>query len=228
VIAPPEKARQALAGFAALAALAASTLPSAACGPTNAQQAAMTGYSAYSDSGGEREYMAALRRWTGQLRLYDHFETSLLLRAVYKSEAFRRAWCHEYARRYILPTEDYALLVEKEMDDAARFHEVFIAVWADDTRRGNFVGDEVPWKMRLVGDSGRTVDPLIIKEIHKPTTEVLTLYPFITAHDHVFVAKFPVLGSDGTPLLSPESRRLTLQVVGVVNRGETGWDLRGP
>jgi len=194
-----------------------------ACGPPPA--AGLAGYSLYQGKGGAAAYSRALRTWTRELRLYDRFETKLLMHAVYKSARFRTAWSHEYARRNILPSETYALLREREQDDAARFHEVLFAAWAGDSRGGHFLGDDAPWTIRLVGDNGRTVAPLLLERIKRPSTELLTLYPFITPHDRVFVAKFPVLGEDGTPLISEQSGALTLQIAGVLAAGEMVWPL---
>ncbi len=188
----------------------------------------LAGYAQYQKTGGAAAYSRTLRAWTKELRLYDRFETKLLMRAVFKSERFRTAWSHEYARRNILPSETYALLRERQMDDAARFHEILFAAWAGDSKGGHFIGDDAPWTIRLVGDDGRTVSPLLVNRIKRPSTELLTLFPFITPHDRIFVAKFPVLADDGTPLISEQSRALTLQVAGVLARGEMVWPLRRP
>ncbi len=195
------------------------------CAPSPAAHAAFSGYSIYQGSGGPAAYQHELERWTGDLRLYDRGRTSLLLHAVYKSERFRRAWSHEHARRFILPQDDYALLLERELADGSRFHEVLIAAWANDTKRGDFDGDDAPWRLRLVGQSGRTVEPLLVRRIKKPDTEMLVMYPFIDGHDRVYEVKFPVLGPDGLPLLRPDDEALKLQVAGTLNRGEVIWDL---
>lgn len=168
-------------------------------------------------------YKRALRQWTRELKLYRRFETKLLMRAVFKSEGFRDRYTREYARRYVLPPDDYALMREREMDDAARFHEVLFAVWASDNKGGHFVGDDAPWQIRLLSSDGRDVAPLVLQRIKRPSTEVLELYPFITPHDRVFIAKFPVLGQDGTPLLQGEDDTLRLRVSGVLARGEMTW-----
>jgi len=210
---------------AAVAAALTAALILLACGPA---YRAPAGSEIYESGGGQAAYSRALRRWTQEIRLYDKWETSLLMRATYKSEPFRRAWSHEYSRRYVLPQEDYALLLQRELEDASRFHEILFAAWANDSRQGDFVGADPPWKIRLVGDQGRTVEPLVLRPIRKPNTQMLRLFPYITAHDRVFLAKFPVLGPDGMLLVTPDSRELTLQVAGVVHRGELVWNLRGP
>jgi hypothetical protein len=198
------------------------------CAPSAARHAEFSGYDQYVGRGGEVVYKNTLDRWTGELRLYDKGTTQLLLHATYKHSQFREAWSHEYARRFILPRDDHALLVERELADASRFHEVFIAAWANDTRRGHFEGDEAPWALRLIGTSGRSVDPLVVTRIKRPTTELLTLFPFIEGHDRLFLVKFPVLGPDGLPLVAPEDPQLLLQVAGVLNRGEIAWPLPQP
>jgi hypothetical protein len=212
---------------ACLAMLLLAGLLAGGCGQGKGQLR-YTGYEQYADEGGPRAYRRAVRRWTQELRLYNKWETSLLMRATFKAPRFRRAYSHEYARRYILPQDDYALLLQRELEDASRYHEIVFAVWADDTRRGDFVGKDAPWKVRLVGDGGRTVDPLILKRIRRPTTELLSLFPYITPHDRVFVAKFPTLGPDGLPLITEQTPVIKMQVAGVVHRGELIWDLHGP
>ena len=213
-------------GARAALALGALALTTLACGP--GPQHHYTGYARYAEEGGARAYDRSLKRWTEELRLYDRWETSLLMKATYKSEGFRKSWTHEYSRRFILPQDDFGLLLERELDDGARYHEFLIAVWANDTRFGHFEGDDAPWRVRMVGDGGRTVDPLVLRRIKMPTTETRSLFPHIGPHDRVFVAKFPVLADDGLPLLTPRSRAMKLQVVGVVNRGELLWRLRAP
>lgn len=209
----------------AMAALSVATIASA-CGPS--RPARLSGYERYVDGGGEVAYRRALRRWTRDIRLYDRWSTSLLMKATYKSPAFRRAWSHEYARRYILPQEDAALLMEAELDEASRFHEFQFAAWADDSRGGDFVGKDPPWKVRMIGDGGRSVEPLLLRRVRSPSTEILRLYDYITPHDRVFIAKFPVLGPDGLPLITDRSEEVRLQVAGVVHRGDLIWKLHGP
>lgn len=198
------------------------------CAPTAARQAGFAGYEFYEGRPGEPAYRRSLNRWTGEMRLYDRGTTMLLLHATYKHPQFRRAWVHEYARRFILPEDDYALLLERELADASRFHELLIAAWANDTRRGHFAGDDAPWSLRLVGTSGQSVEPLVVTRIKRPTTELLTLYPHIEGHDRLFLVKFPVLGPDGLPLVAPDDERLILQVAGVLTRGELDWPLPPP
>ena len=200
-------------------------LVASGCAPSPAAHAGFSGYSIYQGQGGPLAYERELGRWTGELKLYDRGRTSLLLHAVYKSERFRRAWSHEHARRFILPQDDYALLLERELADGSRFHEVLIAAWADDTKRGDFDGDDAPWRLRLVGQSGRTVEPLLVRRIKKPDTEMLVMYPIIDDDDRVYAVKFPVLGPDGLPLLRPDDLALKLQVAGALNRGEVVWPL---
>ena len=176
---------------------------------------------------GPGPYKRALRRWTEELQLYNRFETKILMRAVFKSDAFREGYVREYARRYMLPREDTALLRQREMDDGARFHEVLFAVWAADSKGGHFIGDDAPWRIRLLASDGREVAPLVLTRIKRPSTELLELYPFITPHDRVFVAKFPVLGGDGTPLITGDKDALRMRVTGVLARGELVWSLAG-
>lgn len=208
--------------------LLAGALLLAACAPSAVKQAGFAGYDEYEGKAGEPAYFRQLTRWTGELRLYDRGTTTLLLHATYKHRDFRRAWSHEYARRFILPRDDHALMLERELADASRFHEIFIAAWANDTRRGHFDGDDAPWSLRLVGSSGRSVDPLVITPIKRPTTELLTLFPFVDGHDRLFLVKFPVLGPDGLPLVAPEDEQVLLQVAGVLARGEISWALPRP
>jgi len=170
-----------------------------------------------------RDYTRALRTWTRELKLYRDFESKLLMRALFRSKSFRETYSREYARRFMLPSDDYALLRERQLDDGARFHEMLIAVWAADTKGGHFVGDDAPWQIRLVGPDGRSVAPLVLQRVKRPSTELLELFPFITGHDRVFIAKFPVLGDDGTPLL-PGDGALRLRVAGVLARGEMNWE----
>ncbi len=206
-------------------ALLLALLLAAGCAPSEARQANLAGYGAYAGTPGEAAYRRMLDRWTGELRLYDRGSTTLLLHATFKHAQFRRAWSHEYARRFILPDDDRALIAEREEADASRFHEVLIAAWANDTRRGHFEGDDAPWALRLVGASGNSVEPLVVTLIKRPTTELLTLFPFIDGHDRLFLVKFPVLGPDGIPLIAPGDADVVLQVAGVLHRGEIRWPL---
>ena len=175
---------------------------------------------------GPKAYPRTLRRWTEELKLYDVFETKLLMRAVFKSRPFRTMWSYEIARRHQLPSEDYAQLRAREADDAARFHELLVAVWADDSLGGDFEGQDAAWSLRLVAEDGRTVAPLVLSRIKRPNTQILTMFPFITPHDRVFVVKFPVLGSDGEPLVTDSTSTLRVRVAGIQARGELAFRLR--
>lgn len=193
----------------------------AGCSPASHRN--LVGYERFAERPGETAYLRALGDWTQELRLYSRWETSLLMRATFKSVAFREAWTHEHARRFILPQEEAGLRLESELADAARYHEFLIRVWANDSLGGHFEGRSPSWKLRLVGDGSRSVAPLVVRRIKKPSTELLAFFPDIGHHDRVFVVKFPVLGDDGSPLFSSSSPQLALQVAGAVHRGQLVW-----
>lgn len=134
-------------------------------------------------------YLRDLRQHTRELRLYDVFDTTLLLRGNYLDAAFREAIATERARLTGTTEDDHAAFVERMAEDHARFHEVVFS--ANSLRPAARVfGDPTKgWAVRLEADG--TVEPLVeVYEVRRPGSILRQLYAHHNEWSDLWIARF--------------------------------------
>ena len=164
-----------------------------------------------------KSYADAHRAWTEEVRLYDGFETALIVRATLRTEDLRRAAAREQAYRAAMSDDEYQALLVRELATLGTSHELFFTVMPGERETRTLGGDpESPWRLRLFVD-GR---PCALEDLERQARPdllqrelVLQLNPW----SDLWTARFSAdCGQNG---------EMAFVISGPQASGELRWDL---
>ncbi|MBI4510781.1 MAG: hypothetical protein HY698_14190 [Deltaproteobacteria bacterium] len=173
--------------------------------------------------GSAESYADASRRFTRHGTIQREADQVLDVHATLKSGDFRAAMVAEMARRARLDQAAHAELEAREREAEQRSFEVELLAatyhyaWNDFAREQRSI-----WRVTLVGEDGREVTPLSVKEDRRPRGEIATWYRDLSPFHRAYVVVFPKAAPDGTPLLGASSR-LKLKIGSSLGAVELTW-----
>jgi hypothetical protein len=147
-------------------------------------------------TGGESDsYGSTVARWTAQADIYQMEDMRAKFAATLESDAFRRAWVREQARRLELGPSQVEELTKKQRAEADA-HTVFILGMFVDPPRDNKLGPSSNWQVTLVVP-GAEVNPERIEDLGRPTENQRTLFPFLDNFWRIYRLTFPLQKAQG-------------------------------
>jgi hypothetical protein len=170
-------------------------------------------------------YEVAHDRWTRQASARRATDTVIDVSATLKSTEWRAAYVLERARRQLLPDPERARLLGAARAEAAEVWEVQLLVathdwaWNDLAKRAG----RSMWRVALVGDEGREVEPISIRLDRRHRGELQAWYPDLTRFHRAYVVTFPRVAADGRPLVREGSPRIALKIGSVLASVELVW-----
>ncbi len=157
-------------------------------------------------AGSADSYRETTRTWTRHGRLMSGYDKSLEVWATLESPAWRTAYVARRAKiDGLSPAERSALLAEQKQAHQAHY-EVHLRVTTYDRRENNLHRrGRAVWRVALVDDKGRRVEPTTIRRDKRPRSILRTYFPNMDDFAEAYVAQFPrdaQLMGDGTTKLS--------------------------
>lgn len=174
----------------------------------------------------ENGYRSVLKKWTRDGKVYENFETKLLINATFKSEEFREAYVNVYSKSYMLDTEKLSKLMTEEREASKKYHEFFLSVHTPFREWSELEKKEPLWALYLVNDLGETVSPMEIKKLKEKGPGVTRFYPFLDDWSEGYSVKFPLAVTDGKELMAPETGYIKLIMTGPSGKTELVWKLK--
>lgn len=170
----------------------------------------------------EPPYHKTLDHWSGGLRIHDKLESRLYLNATYKSEEFRKAYIRKYSGSYALGPERSDALLARELDQAAKYNEVFFTAHTPDEMVNDFDRKDSVWQLYLEDGSGNRARPISISRVEGTEAFIREFFPYFDLWSKAYLARFPKYSEEGTEMPGPDGT-LKLIVTGVMGRGEVAW-----
>lgn len=172
------------------------------------------------------EYARIHRRWTRYQHLTKDFTTTLDVHATLLSDEFRAAYLAEVtALRRFTPTQHAALA--KELRGAGdRWVEVVIEMVTSNWRWNDLTSPRSVWTLTLVDDAGHVAEVAEVASVQEKPDTLQALFPPVTPFTRGWRVRFPRILSDGTLLLGPHTRALTLRFAGPLGSAEVRWEGR--
>jgi hypothetical protein len=178
-------------------------------------------------------YDDAYHRWTRSDEDRTELIQTLSVSATLFAPEFRAAYLRERARRLGIPADEEARLAADERRAADETWEVELLVatakpeWNDLRKWGKEKPDGrvgSMWRLSLVGDGGRSVGPVSVKEDRRHREDVAYYFPELRQFYQAYSVRFPKTASDGQPLLATGgSGKLALIVGGSQGHVELVW-----
>ncbi|MEE9590990.1 MAG: hypothetical protein V3W26_00605 [Thermodesulfobacteriota bacterium] len=172
-------------------------------------------------------YTEALNRWTREGRIYDGFESRLVVYATYRGWEFREAYVREYVKRYEMDSYQEDKLLADESADYEAVEEFFLAVSTHDTKWNDLDNNNSIWNLYLKNDRGERVNPIDIKRVDEDSPLIKKFYPQMDLWSYGYIIRFPKYAGVGeTPLLGDDTISFELIITGVLGKTEMGWRLK--
>ena len=171
-------------------------------------------------------YLSVLEKWTREGRVYENFETKVLINATYKTREFRESYAAEYINTFMLDGEKGDELMKGEMEAPKKHHEFFLSIHTPNKEWSDLEKKEPIWALYLVNDAGETVSPLNIKRVKERGPGVVRFYPYFTEWSVGYTVKFPLNLPDGREFITAEAKYIKLVLTGTPGKGELVWNLK--
>jgi len=147
-------------------------------------------------TGGEADsYESTVARWTAQADVYQMEDMRAKFAATLVSDAFRRAWVREQARRLELGPSQVEELSRKQKAEGEA-HTVFMLGMFVDPPKDNKLGPSSNWQVTLVVP-GAELSPEHIEDMGRPTENQRMLFPFLDGFWRIYRLTFPVVKTPG-------------------------------
>jgi hypothetical protein len=180
------------------------------------------------------DYGRVVNRWTRHARLQNDFDrvapfdTALDVRATFQAWDWRWAYAERYAAVYKLPDGEKAKFLGEQLKEAQEFHEFHIAAEASRYEWTDFLNAKKRiWRIVLFDDSGRELEPAVAWPIKAPLAQEEAFFPYLGGLDQPFLTlvtfRFPAHFPDGSPTISPDSKRVTLRFSGPLGTVDLVW-----
>lgn len=171
-------------------------------------------------------YHATLEKWTREKKVYESFETKLIINATYKTKEFRESYADEYTDAFMLDAERANKLKNDEIEAANKYHEFILAIHTSDPDWSDLEKREPIWALYLVNNVGEMVSPIDIKKLKEKGPAVTRFYPYFTEWSVGYTVKFPLNLQNGRPLINDETKSIKLVMTGSLGKGELVWNLK--
>lgn len=184
-----------------------------ACGPSTRFPGQLDDVVSTQAASDQSEYAQALKAWTRSGHIYRKFDTELLVTVTYHSLAFRRAYTVAYVQAEQLDQEQKKAFWERQVAEAAEFHEFLIASFVPDSVGSDLANPASSWKLYLEVDGGGRLIPEDVRRIRKVTPLITGFYPYVTPWAKVYKVRFSARNpGSGAPFPCPGDQSLCLVI----------------
>ncbi len=173
----------------------------------------------------ESGYYSVLQRWTRSAKIFKDLEPRLYIYATFKSPAFRKAFIEEYAKRYRLGEDYKRLLLEREMDTAAKYNEFFVSAYTPTDTWNDFDKKDSIWRLYLEDENGARVVSVEIVRVDRNDPVFAEFFPYFDPWSEGYIVRFPKYTEEGAEIPAPDAGSIKLVVAGVLGGGELVWNL---
>ena len=167
------------------------------------------------------DYVATTAAWTRATKLHGQYQEVLELAATFKSPEWRAAHVAREAESRALTPDARAQLMAQAQADAAGPYELELMVTTWDRRENDLHrGKKSVWRVVMVDDQGREIEPIEIVRDRRPTFVVRAEYPKLGDFAEPYIARFP----RSEALLGPGVHQVRLRMSGEQGGVELHWD----
>ncbi len=173
------------------------------------------------------DYRPTLKKWTRKAELVsvDEMDNVLSVTSTYESWDFRWAYAERYAIDYRLSDEKKRALLKRNLDESQKYHQFYVALFAQYPAWGELDVDEPAWVVRLVDSAGTETDPIKLDRIRRPTPRELSYFPYTNSFRTVYRVSFPRTTDEGTQSIAPEADWFALRFAGAQGQTDVIWEI---
>jgi hypothetical protein len=167
------------------------------------------------------DYDEITRNWTRTGTIRGEYQEVLDLAVTFKSPEWRAAHAARDAdHRGLTGVERDQVMAQAQAEMAGPYEvELMVTTW---DRRENDLdrGKKSVWRVVLVDEQGKEIEPIEIVKDRRPTFTLRAEYPALGDFAIGYIARFP---RQNPPLLGPNARLLRLRISGERGGVEVYW-----
>ncbi len=175
---------------------------------------------------GAGSYVDELKKWTRAGHVLADFDEALSVNATFRAPEFRAAYTEKWVKTFRIGAADAARTFDKLMSDGADTWEFHIESQAHRWELNDFSSKKSIWRVALVDEQGREVTPKEVKVTTNRREVEMEFYPYATIFSRGWLIRFPKTLADGTPLVGPDTKMLTLRFAGPMGGIDLVWILK--
>jgi hypothetical protein len=172
-----------------------------------------------------KDYVDQLKKWTRHGHLFSDFDAALDVDATMRSPEFRAAYAAKYLEVYRVEPEHQPKVRGDILSDGADTYEFHVETATHDYELNDLVGAKSVWRVTLVDDTRHEVTAQEVSAIKERRRLDSEFYPYATYFTRGWRIRFPRTRTDGSPLVSGETKTLTLRFAGPQGSVDLRWDL---
>jgi hypothetical protein len=172
------------------------------------------------------EYVDELKRWTRRGHLRDDFDEALDIEATLRSPEFRAAFAEKWIAVFKISPSEALRVRDQILADGADTYEFYMESATHRFELNEFSSTKSVWRLALVDDRGREVTTAQVMASKERRELDMAFYPYATTFSRGFRLRFPRSLPDGSPLVTTETRAITLRFAGPQGSLDLVWQLR--
>jgi hypothetical protein len=172
-----------------------------------------------------KRYVELLKRWSRHGDLRSDFDATMIVDATLFSPEFHAAYVAKYLDVYkVTPSARDAVAATIPLDpDTYLFHvETQTHTWEVNELKP----PKAIWRLSLLDDTGREALVREVKSENTRTEFLQVFYPYTQLFSKPWRVVFPKTLPDGSPLVGPETKSLTLRIAGPAGAVDVTWRLK--
>jgi hypothetical protein len=172
------------------------------------------------------DYVDLLKKWTRAGHIIDDFDEALQVSATLRSPEFRAVYAEKWVKTFRIGPDEAARTREKLMAEGADTWEFHIESDAHRWEINDFSSKKTVWRLALTDDTGREVTTKEIIATAQRRELEKEFYPYAGLFSRGWTIRFPKTLIDGSPLIGPQTKSLTLRVAGPLGVIDLVWLLK--
>jgi hypothetical protein len=174
------------------------------------------------------DYLDTLQRWTRHGHVLDDFDEALYIDATLRSLEFRNAFAAKYLALYRIGPAEQGRVRNQILTDGGDSFEFHVESSTHRFELNDFTSAKSVWRVVLVDDRGREVATKDISLIKDRREFDFEFYPYANVFTRGWRVRFPRKLTDGTQLVGPDTKSLTLRIAGPQGSVDLVWQLQTP
>jgi len=170
------------------------------------------------------DYRRVHARWTRHAHATHDYATALDAHVTLWSDEFRAAYLDKVSALRQLTSAQRDKLAAELARDGEQWVELVVQLVTSSWTWNELNSPRSVWTLTLIGDDDREVAlGEVTMFVGRPET-IAALFPPNTPFTRTWRARFPRVLPDGTRLLGPQTRAMTLRIAGALGRAVFRWE----
>jgi hypothetical protein len=172
------------------------------------------------------QYVDELKLWTRHGHLQDEFDVALEVDATFRAPEFRAAYAEKWISLFRIGPGEAARTRDELMADGADTWEFHAESAMHYFELNDLTSRKTIWRVTLVDDQGREVTPREVIATKMRRELEAEFYPYAGLFSKGWRIRFPRTLASGQPLVTPDTKSLTLRIAGPRGSVDLVWVLR--